>query len=151
LVLVRRRSAVSGHSLVDLLLVLFALGVLLAVAVPDLGRAHRRYAAVAAARQLRADLAHVRMEAILRGRTVTVAIDTVAGSYFATLGSGDSLLSRRVPTSVRIRTTAHRQSIPFTARGTTDLYSTTWVGPAQDPGGAWHGIRVAPSGALAKP
>ncbi|CAN5893912.1 N/A [soil metagenome] len=147
----RRRSAISGHSLIDLLLVLFALGVLLAAAVPDLGRAHRRYAALAAARQLRTDLAHVRTEAILRGRTVTVAIDTVAGSYVATLGSGDSLLSRQIPSSVRIRTTANRQSIPFTARGTTDLYSTTWIGPAEDPEGAWHGIRVAPSGALAKP
>ncbi len=147
----RRRSANSGHSLIDLLLVLFALGVLLAAAVPDLGRAHRRYAALAAARQLRTDLAHVRTEAILRGRTVTVAIDTVAGSYVATLGSGDSLLSRQIPSSVRIRTTANRQSIPFTARGTTDLYSTTWIGPAEDPEGAWHGIRVAPSGALAKP
>jgi Tfp pilus assembly protein FimT len=133
------------------LLVLFVLGVLLAVAVPDLGRAHRRYAAVAAARQLRADLVHARMEAILRGRTVTVVIDTVSGSYAVTEAGGDSLLSRAVPPSVRIRTTANRQSIPFTARGTTDLYSTTWIGPAEDPDGAWHGIRVAPSGAMAKP
>lgn len=150
-IIVRRRTAVSGHSLIDLLLVLFALGVLLAAAVPDLGRAHRRYAAVGAARQLRADLAQARMEAILRGRTVTVVIDTVAGSYGAVEASGDTLLSREVPSSVRIRTTANRQSIPFTARGTTDLYSTTWIGPAEDPEGAWHGIRVAPSGALAKP
>ena len=142
---------VAGHTLADVLLVLFVLGILLSAAVPDLGRAHRRYAAVAAARQLRADLAHVRTEAILRGRTVTVAIDTTAGAYFATLAGGDSLLSRRVPSSVRIRTTANRQSIPFTARGTTDLYSTTWIGPAEDPEGAWHGIRVAPSGALGKP
>ena len=147
----RRRTANSGHSLVDVLLVLFVLGVLLAAVVPDLGRAHRRYAAVAAARQLRADLAHARMEAILRGRTVTVVIDTVSGSYAVTEAGGDSLLSRAVPPSVRIRTTANRQSIPFTARGTTDLYSTTWIGPAEDPDGAWHGIRVAPSGAMAKP
>jgi Tfp pilus assembly protein FimT len=146
-----RRTANSGHSLVDVLLVLFFLGVLLAAVVPDLGRAHRRYAAVAAARQLRADLAHARMEAILKGRTVTVVIDTVAGSYAVTEAGGDSLLSRAVPLSVRIRTTANRQSIPFTARGTTDLYSTTWIGPAEDPDGAWHGIRVAPSGAVAKP
>lgn len=141
----------SGHSLVDVLLVLVVLGVLLATAVPDLGRAHRRYAALSAARQLRADLAHARMEAILRGRTVTVVIDTVAGSYGLTEAGGASLLSRRVPTSVHLRTTANRQSIPFTARGTTDLYSTTWVGPAEDPEGTWHGIRVAPSGALVRP
>jgi hypothetical protein len=133
------------------LLVLFVAGVLLAAVVPDLGRAHRRYAAVAAARQLRADLAHSRMEAILQGRTVTVQIDTVEGSYAVTEAGGDSLLSRQVPPFVRIRTTAYRQSIPFTARGTTDLYSTTWIGPAEDTDGAWHGIRVAPSGAVAKP
>lgn len=147
----RRGVAVSGHSLIDLLLVLFAFGVLLAAAVPDLGRANRRYAAVAAARQLRADLASIRMAAILDGRTVTVVIDTVAGRYEAVAGSGDTLLARGVPRSVKLRTTANRQSIPFTARGTTDLYSTTWVGPAEDPDGAWHAIRVAPSGALAKP
>lgn len=139
-----------GHTLVEVLLVLTFLSILLAAAMPDLGRAHRRYAALAAARQLRSDLAHVRTEAILRGRTVTVVIDTVAGSYDASEVGGGSLFSRQVPSSVLIRTTANRQTIPFTARGTTDLYSTTWIGPAEDPDGAWHGIRVAPSGSLAK-
>lgn len=135
----------------EVLLTLFVIGVLLAAAVPDLARAQRRYAAHGAARQLRADLVQARMEAILRGRTVTVTIDTLAGAYGATDPSGDTLLSRRFPASVRIRTTANRQSIPFTARGTTDLYSTTWIGPAEDPDGTWHGIRVAPSGALSRP
>ena len=144
----RRSRSRSGYALVDVLVVLFVLGVLLSAAAPDLGRANRRYAAMGAARQLRADLAHVRMDAILRGSTVTVAIDTVAGTYRASAAGGAVLLSRRVPGSVAIRTSANRQSIPFTARGTTDLYSTTWVGPAVDPEGKWHAIRVAPSGAV---
>lgn len=130
---------------------LFVLGVLLSAAVPDLGRAHRRYAALTAARQLRADLARARMDAILRGKTVTVAIDTVAGGWAASDADGVPLLAGRVSSLVAIRTTANRQAIPFTARGTTDLYSTTWIGPAGDPEGRWHGIRVAPSGALATP
>ena len=58
------------------------------------------------------------------------------------------LLSHRVPGSVAVRTSANRQSIPFTSRGTTNLYSTTWIGPASDPEGKWHAIRVAPSGAM---
>ncbi len=140
-----------GHTLVEVLSVLTVLSILLALAVPDLGRAHRQYAALAAIRRLRSDLVHVRTEAILRGRTVTVVIDTAAGSYDAIEAGGGSILSREVPPSVGIRTTANRQSIPFTARGTTDLYSTTWIGPTEDPDGAWHGIRVAPSGAVAKP
>lgn len=144
----RRPNARAGYALVDVLLVLFVLGVLLSAAVPDLGRASRRYAATGAARQLRADLARVRMDAVLRGSTVTVAIDTVAGTYQASVADGAVLLARRVPDSVAIRTSANRQSIPFTARGTTDLYSTTWIGPAWDPEGKWHGIRVAPSGAV---
>jgi Tfp pilus assembly protein FimT len=146
----QRCTRSSGHSLLDVLLTLFVVGVLLSAVVPDLGRAQRRYAANAAARQLRADLAQARMEAILRGSTVTVAIDTIAGAYAATDASGAMLLEREVPAWVEIRTTAHRQTIPFTARGTTDLYSTTWLGPADDPEGTWHGIRVAPSGALAR-
>lgn len=144
----RRFFARSGHSLVDLLLVLFVGGVLLSAAAPDLGRASRRYAAMSAARQLRADLVRVRMDAILRGTTVTVAIDTVAGAYEARDGVGAVLMARRVPDSVAIRTSANRQSIPFTVRGTTNLYSTTWIGPAWDPEGKWHAIRVAPSGAV---
>lgn len=144
----RRSFARSGHSLVDLLIVLFVGGVLLSAAAPDLGRASRRYAATGAARQLRADLARVRMDAILRGGTLTVAIDTVAGAYEARDGAGTVLLARRVPESVALRTSANRQSIPFTARGTTNLYSTTWIGPGSDPEGKWHAIRVAPSGAV---
>jgi Tfp pilus assembly protein FimT len=141
----------SGHSLLDVLVTLFVLGVLLASAVPDLAQAHRRWAARSAVRQLRTDLARARMEAVLRGRTVTVAIDTVAGAYGATDPDGGVVLARALPSSVRIRTTANRQAIPFTARGTADLYSTTWIGPADDPGGTWHGLRVAPSGAVAAP
>lgn len=144
----RRSCARSGYALVDVLIVLFVLGVLLSAAAPDVGRANRRYAALSAARQLRADLARVRMDAILRGTTVTVAIDTVAGAYEANDAGGMVLLARRVPDSVAIRTSANRQSIPFTARGTADLFSTTWIGPAVDPEGKWHGIRVAPSGAV---
>ena len=140
----------SGTSILELLVALFIAGLLLAAAVPDLGLAQRRYAAHAAARQLRVDLARSRMDAILRGRTVTVAIDTLAGTWTATDAEGALLVARTVPASVMVRTTANRQSIPFTARGTTDLYSTTWVGPANDPEGTWHGIRVAPSGALAR-
>lgn len=144
----RRSCARSGYALVDVLVVLFVLGILLSAAVPDLGRANRRYAALSAARQLRADLARVRMDAILRGITVTVAIDTVAGAYEASDAAGVVLVARRVPDSLAIRTSANRQSIPFTARGTADLFSTTWIGPAVDPEGKWHGIRVAPSGAV---
>ena len=144
----RRPYARSGYALVDVLIVLFVLGVLLSTAAPDLGRANRRYAAIGAARQLRADLARVRMDAILRGSTVTVAIDTVSGAWEASDAGGTVLLARRVPDSVAIRTSANRLSIPFTARGTTDLYSTTWIGPALDPEGKWHAIRVAPSGAV---
>ena len=141
----RRPNARAGYALVDVLVVLFVLGVLLSAAVPDLGRASRRYAAIGAARQLRADLARVRMDAILRGSTVTVAIDTVSGAWEASDADGIILLSRQAPGSVAIRTSANRQSILFTARGTTDLYSTTWIGPASDPEGRWHAIRVAPS------
>lgn len=143
-----RSKECAGYALVDILVVLFVLGVLLSAAAPDLGRATRRYAAIGAARQLRSDLAQVRMDAILRGSTVTVAIDTVVGAWEASDAGGALLLSRRVPGSVAIRTSANRQSIPFTARGTTNLYSTTWIGPASDPEGKWHAIRVAPSGAL---
>jgi Tfp pilus assembly protein FimT len=147
----RPRPRPEGHSLIDLLIVLSILAVLLALGAPALGRAHARYAAMAAARRLRVDLAQARMQAVLRGRTVTVAIDTLAGAWVASDDEGVALLSHRLPSIVEIRTTAHRQSIPFTSRGTTNLYSTTWVGPANDPGGAWHGIRVAPSGSIARP
>lgn len=140
----------SGTSILELLVAVFIAGILIAATVPDLGKAQRRYAAHAAARQFRVDLARSRMDAILLGRTVTVVIDTLAGTWTATDAEGALLYERSAPPSVAVRTTANRQSIPFTARGTADLYSTTWIGPADDPGGTWHGIRVAPSGALAR-
>ena len=36
----------AGHTLVDVLLVLFLIGILLSAAAPDVARAHRRYTAL---------------------------------------------------------------------------------------------------------
>lgn len=144
--LLARRAA--GLTLLDLLVALSVLAILVALAVPPLSRAERRAAAGMAARELRADLARTRIRAILDGSTAWVEIDTAAGRYQVVDGSGRRLLERVLPPGVVLKTTAHRQSIPFTARGTSNLYSTTSIGIPADPDARWHVLRVAPTGSV---
>lgn len=127
---------------------LVVLAILASAAWPPIARHDRRFAARAAARELAGDLARARSRAILSGQTIRVAIDTVGGRWRATSASGDSVLAGRLGAGLALRTTAYRQRILFTARGTSDLYSTTWIAVASDPDARWHGLRVAPTGAI---
>jgi prepilin-type N-terminal cleavage/methylation domain-containing protein len=140
-------AANRGHSLVELLVALAAIAILLSVAAPSVARAARRYAAWSAARELRAELVAARTRAILEGATVRVVVDTMAARYRVVTASGDTVRTRTLAHGLVLRTTAWRQEILFTARGTSSLYSTTWVA-AGDPDARWHGARVAPSGAV---
>jgi hypothetical protein len=142
------RRAQSAHSIIELLLVMTLLAILAAVALPPISRASIRYAALSSARELRTDLVAARTRAILDGATVRVVIDTLAGTYRVILGEGDTVRRRALPPELLLRSTAWRQEILFTPRGTSSLYSTTWIGVAGDPDARWHGARVAPTGAV---
>lgn len=129
-------------------MVLVVLAILLSAAWPPVARWGRRFESAAGARELAADLARARSAAVLRGETVTVSLDTLAGAWRATTASGDTLLHGRLGPGLRLTTTANRERVLFTARGTGDLYSTTWVGVPTDPAARLHGLRVAPTGAI---
>lgn len=131
-----------------MLLALATLAILVAVALPPLAGRQRRGEVRVAARTLEADLARARTAAVLAGRTVTVRLDTLAGSYLVEGPGGEPIVARRLQAPLELRTTAHGQAIPFTARGTSNLYSTTWIGTPGDVGARWHGVRVSPSGAV---
>lgn len=138
----------AGFSLLDALVLLTVLGILVGIAAPSLARSQRRYAAFVAARTLRADVAHARLRAILDAATVRLVIDTVQASYRLERADSTVLRERALAPGLLLRTTAHRQEILFSARGTSNLYSTTWVAVDGDPGARWHGVRVIPTGAV---
>lgn len=141
---VRRR----GFTLLEILILLVVAGILLSIAGPSLATSHRRYAVLVAVRTLKADIAQARVRAILDGATVRVVLDTLAGGYQLE-GAGPAPLRRRsLPPGLLLRTTAYRQEILFGPRGTSNLYSTTWIGVAGDPDARWHGVRVIPTGAI---
>jgi prepilin-type N-terminal cleavage/methylation domain-containing protein len=142
------RASARGHSLLELAVVLVVLAILLSSAWPSVARWSRRFESAAAARGLAADLARSRSAAVLRGETVTVSLDTLAGAWRATVASGDTILEGELGPGLGLTTTAWRQRVLFTARGTGDLYSTTWVGVPADPAARAHGLRVAPTGAI---
>jgi prepilin-type N-terminal cleavage/methylation domain-containing protein len=142
------KRARSAYSIVELLVVVTVLAILVALASPAISQASRRYAALSAARELRSDLVAARTRAILDGATVRVVVDTLAGTYELVTADGDTVRRRTLPSVLLLRSTAWRQEILFTARGTSSLYSTTWIGVAGDPDARWHGARVAPTGAV---
>jgi Tfp pilus assembly protein FimT len=159
----RARRGRVAFTLLEVLLLLVVLGILIGIAVPSLARSQRRYAALTAARTLRADIAHARLRAILDAATVRVIMDTTRGQYRLEVdrleadrleadrleGAGRKVIrERRLAPGLTLRTSAHRQEILFSARGTSNLYSTTWVGVGRDPDARWHRVRVVPTGAI---
>lgn len=108
----------------------------------------RRWALESAAALFRADLARARAAAILGGGTVAVVLDTTVGSWRIETPEGEILAGRSLERGLLLRSTAHRQRILFTARGTSSLYSTTWIGAVDHPEIPWRGARVSPTGAV---
>lgn len=137
-----------GHSLIEAITVLALIALLVASASPTVSRSARRYAAWSAARELRGELVAARTRAVLGGVTVRVVVDTLRSAYRVVGAESDTLRIRRLSPGLFLRTTAVRQEILFTARGTSSLYSTTWIGVTGDPDARWHGTRVAPTGAV---
>ena len=141
----------AGFTLVELILASIVLAILLALAAPPFGRSERRWAAYTAARTLAADVARARQRAIQDRRTVRVVLDTMDGSYEVRPTDGKPLPRRRLRSDLRLGTTAHRQEILFSGRGTSSLYAAAWVGVPGDPRAREHRIRVLPTGAIEVP
>lgn len=141
----------AGFTLVELILASIVLAILITLAAPPFGRTERRWAAYAAARALAADVARARQRAIRDRRTVRVVLDTLEGSYEVRPAGGEPLPRRRLRPDLRLRTSAYRQEILFSGRGTSSLYATAWVGVRGDPRAREHRIRVLPTGAIEAP
>lgn len=143
------RTGTRAFAIADVFVTLVVLAILATIASPAISRAVRRYAAYGAAREFRADLARARIRAILDGRTVSLVVED--GAYRAERSDDEVLLRRTLPKGVSISTTAYRGTIPFTSRGTSNLYSTTTIRVEDDPGARAWIVRVAPSGAWWEP
>lgn len=141
----------AGFTLVEVILASIVLAILLALAAPPLGRSERRWAAYAAARTLAADVARARQRAIQDRRTVRVVLDTLEGTYEVRPAAAEPLPKRRLRPDLRLGTSAHRQEILFSGRGTSSLYAAAWVAVRDDPGAREHRIRVLPTGAIEVP
>lgn len=141
----------AGFTLVELIMASIVLAILLALAAPPFGRGERRWAAYTAARTLATDVARARQRAIQDRRTVRVVLDTVEGSYEVRPADGEPLPIRRLRPDLRLGTSAYRQEILFSGRGTSNLYSAAWVGVRGDPRAREHRIRVLPTGAIEVP
>jgi prepilin-type N-terminal cleavage/methylation domain-containing protein len=151
MIMSRLARGTPGFTLVELLMASIVLAILLALAAPPLARGERRWAAYAAGRTLAAEVARARQRAIQNRQTVRVVLDTLAGTYEVRPSSGDPLPRRRLRPDLRLGTTAYRQEILFSGRGTSSLYAAAWVGVRDDPGAREHRIRVLPTGAIEGP
>lgn len=137
-----------AFTLHDVLVAVTIATILAGAFLRPLARWHLRSLARAAAATLRADLARGRVHGVLRGETVTVVLDTVADAWRIEDGEGAVLFDRRLDSGLSLVSTAHEGRIPFTSRGTSNLYSTTWIVVTDDPDAPWRGARVSPTGAV---
>lgn len=142
------RTYESGLTTLELVLVLVFIGVLASLTLPPIARSERRLAAYVAATRFRKDVIEARQRAVLDARTVRVVLDTIAAAYRISDAEGRLLRDHQLARGLRLHTTAHEQTILFSPRGTSNLYSTTSIFVASDPSARVHALRVAPSGAI---
>lgn len=147
----RSPRTAGGFTLLELILSVTILGILLALIAPPIGRSERRWAAYAAARTLATDVARARATAIRERATVRVVLDTLAGAYEVRLAGGPAVTRRRLRSDLALGTSAHLAEILFSARGTSNLYSSAWVAARGDPRARPHRVRVLPTGAIEVP
>lgn len=139
---------IRGYTMVEILITLAVVGILMGTAFPTVWQAHQSYKRYAATRRLQVDLQRARSVAVQRAETVRVVIDTIGGRYRGERSDGVVIFDRRLNGSLALRTTAYRQTIPFTARGTANLYSTTWIVTADGQTTGSVRVRVSPVGAI---
>jgi hypothetical protein len=137
-----------GVTVLELVAASIVTAVLLSLAIPAVFRVERRLGAYVAASTFRSDVTGARQHAILDGATVRVVLDTLVSAYQVEDVDRRVLRRRELRTGLALKTTAHQQEILFSPRGTSNLYSTTWIGVRRDPDGRWYGLRVLPSGAI---
>lgn len=137
-----------GVTVVELVAASIVAAIFLSLAIPAVFRAEQRLGAYVAASTFRSDVTGARQHAILDGTTVRVVLDTLVSAYQVEDVDRRVLRRRELRAGLVLRTTAYRQEILFSPRGTSNLYSTTWIGVRRDPDGRWYGLRVLPSGAI---
>ena len=95
-----RRHAISGFTLVELLVVLVIMSLLLSLVPPLLSNVMPSVTIKATANDLLQDIKYVRNMAILRGRQTQIALNPVDGSYASSVKDNGSLV--KLPADIRL-------------------------------------------------
>ena len=116
------RQAEDGFSLTELMIMLAAVSILMAAAVPSFNTVRSAYALEAAAHTVYADLQEARIQAITQNTTVSMAFSQSDSSYTSSLG-----ITKSLPNQVSISSVSADPS--FFSRGNATISTIVIANP----------------------
>ncbi|HPC47815.1 MAG TPA: GspH/FimT family pseudopilin [Deltaproteobacteria bacterium] len=139
----------AGLTLIEIMVVVTLIGILAAMAIPNLGGWMAKRELDVTAREMFSDFQRARSEAIMRGMTVRIQIDSDTKTYAVQDASGSVIVSpKTMPQGVDLACASTSTGFTFRGFSTTPEIAVTLTSREAPPASRQRILRIHPGGTV---